>query len=69
MILYWKVKIFKRPKWNTELIIKTWPSEFNRVVTWRDFEVRTKEGERVGIASTQWVAVDLRGRRLNKNYR
>lgn len=58
MILYWKVRIFQRPKWKTELTIKTWPSEFNRVVTWREFEVYDKQGEQIAIASTQWVSID-----------
>ncbi len=68
MILYWKVKIKKRPKWKTELTIKTWPSEYNKVVTWREFEIYDKE-EKIGVASTQWVAIDLRSRRYIKNHR
>lgn len=39
MLLYWKVKTFKRPRWNTELTIKTWPRKFEKVSSWRDFEV------------------------------
>lgn len=69
MILYWKVKIFKRPKWKTDLTVRTWASEYNRVVTWREFEVYSEQGEKVAIASTQWVAVDLRERKCTKNYR
>ena len=65
MILYWKVKIIKRPKWKTELKIKTWPSEFNRVLTWREFEVYDKE-EKIAVASTQWVAIDLRDANIIK---
>ncbi len=69
MILYWKVKIFKRPQWKTELTIRTWASGYNRAVTWRDFEVYDEQDKKIAVASTQWVAIDLRERRNTKNYR
>ncbi len=39
MLLYWKIKIYSRPKWNTKLIVKTWPRKIEKVSSWRDFEV------------------------------
>ncbi len=66
MILYWKIKIFKRPKWSTELIVKTWGREFSKIYTWRDYEVYSKEGEKIAISSTQWVSIDTQKGSLRK---
>ena len=60
MLLFWKVKINKRPHWNTELTVKTWPRKFEKVSSWRDFEVYDESGEKVAIATTNWVLVDAR---------
>ena len=43
MILYWKIKLEKRPKWDSELTVKTWVSEFTKVSSWREFEVYFEE--------------------------
>lgn len=58
MILYWRVKIIERPKWNEELTIKTWGRNFSRVSTWRDFEVYDKNNRKIAIATTEWVLID-----------
>lgn len=66
MLLYWKVKIFKRERWNTEITVKTWPREFSKISSWRDFEVYGKEGEKIAIASTEWVLIDAKKGRIGK---
>lgn len=71
MVLYWKIKMYKRPHWDTELVIKTWPRKFSKVSSWRDFEIYTaKDGEKIGIAASEWVLIDTRkfgiGRITNK---
>ena len=58
MLLFWKLKFFKRPRWNTELTVKTWPRKFEKVSSWRDFEVFDEQGKQVAIASTEWVLID-----------
>ncbi len=58
MLLFWKVKFFKRPIWNTDLVIKTWARSFNRISSWRDFEVYDSNGEKIAIATTEWVLID-----------
>lgn len=60
MILYWKIKVLKRPRWNTELTVKTWGREFSKVSTWREYEAYDSLGEKIAIASTEWVAVDAK---------
>ena len=58
MILYWKIKVSSRPRWNEELTIKTWPRKFEKVSSWRDFEVYDENGNLVLIATTNWVLID-----------
>lgn len=60
MLLFWKVKFFKRPRWNTDLVIKTWARSFNKISSWRDFEVYDPNGEKIAIATTEWVLIDVK---------
>lgn len=60
MLLYWKVKVFKRPCWDTEIVVKTWGRDFSKVSCWRDFEAYNNEGEKILIASTEWVLIDAK---------
>ena len=60
MLLYWKIKVLKRPGWNKELTIKTWPRKFEKVSSWRDFEVYDDKGNLAIIATTQWVLIDVK---------
>lgn len=66
MLLYWKIKTFKRPRWNTELLIKTWPRAFEKVSSWRDFEMYDNEGNLVVIGTTQWALIDAKAGKLSK---
>lgn len=58
MILDWKLKTFSAPSWNTILTIKTWPRNFTRVSSQRDFEVYGANNELVALASSRWVLID-----------
>lgn len=58
LILNWRLKVISRPTWNTELTVKTWPSKFDKLYAYRDFEVRTSNGELVAIATSKWVLVN-----------
>lgn len=66
MLLYWRIKAFKRPGWNKELTIKTWPRKFEKVSSWRDFEVYDDEGNLAIIATTEWVLIDVERQRVAK---
>ena len=65
MVLYWNLQIYKRPKWNSELEIKTWVREFSKISSWREFEIYC-EGEKIGIAISEWVAIDTLKNALSK---
>lgn len=58
MVLYWKIKLLKRPHWDTEITVKTWPRKFSKVSSWRDYEIYTQDGEKIGMAASEWVLID-----------
>jgi len=60
MLLYWKVKFFKRPCWNSEITVKTWARKFLKVSSFRDFEVYDKEEKLIAIGTTEWVLIDTK---------
>lgn len=66
MLLYWKIKTFKRPCWDTELIVKTWARKFEKVSSWRDFEVYDNDKNLICIGTTQWVLIDVKKKRPTK---
>lgn len=58
-LLYWKIKIFEKPKWNTKLRIKTWARKLEKVSSFRDFEVYDDNGRKIAIASSKWALLDV----------
>lgn len=67
ILMDWKLKVIKRPKYAEEITIKTWarPIEKHVFFTYRDFEVFCK-GEKVAIASSKWVLLDVNSKKLSK---
>ena len=59
LLLYWKIKIFSRPSWNTKVIVKTWAREIARIHSYRDFEVYDEAGNLIGIATSKWVLIQV----------
>lgn len=49
MILNWKVKIMDRPHWDSEVKVETWARKFDKVSSWRDFEMYNSEGKLIAI--------------------
>lgn len=58
IILYWQVKTFYNPKWNSKLTIKTWASDFSRITSHREFEVYDENNKLVAIASSKWALIN-----------
>lgn len=66
MLLYWKVKILKRPVWNTEVTVKTWVRDFDKISSWRDFEIYDDRQELIAIGTAKWVFIDTKTQRPAK---
>lgn len=63
LLLNWRVKVIKRSVYGDVLTVKTWPRQFDRISSYRDFEVLDESGEVVAIGSSKWFVMDLGSRR------
>lgn len=66
LLLNWKVQMFMHPQCDEELIVKTWPRVFDRLYSFRDFEVYDKNNNLVAIASSKWFAIDTETKKIKK---
>ena len=63
MLLDWKIKIIKRPKYNDEIKAETWSRKLERLYAYRDFQLKDKEGNIIAIGTSRWIFVDTERRR------
>lgn len=58
LLLNWKLQIFDRPIWETELKIKTWPQRTEKFYSFRDFEIYDGDGILVAKATSKWILIN-----------
>ena len=63
MILDWKMKVLKRPKYNDEVHAQTWSRKAERLYAYRDFKLKDNDGNIVAIGTSRWILVDIDRRR------
>ena len=66
LLLNWKLQVFSRPIWNSELTVKTWPSSSDKLYSYRDFEIYTKNNELVAKATSKWVLINTNTLNIEK---
>jgi len=59
------VRMFRYPAWKDEVTVETFPRGGRRVVAWRDFVVKDAGGEVIGLATSEWMIIDLATRRMS----
>lgn len=59
------VKMKHYPVWEDELTVETFPRGGRKIVAWRDFEVKDANGETIGVASSEWMIIDLKTRKVH----
>ena len=59
------VKMNRYPVWEDELTVETFPRGGRKIVAWRDFEVKDAQGETLGVASSEWMIIDLSTRKIH----
>lgn len=62
IILNWKLKVFSRPIWNTEITLKTWAKWEKSIYSCRDIEIYDDKNNIIAIATSKWILFDI-----NKN--
>ena len=63
ILLDWKVKVIKRPKYNEEIKAETWSRKVERLYAYRDFQIKDKEGNVIVIGTSRWIFMDIDRRR------
>ena len=58
-----KTRIWRYPRWDEEISIVTWPRAGRKITALRDFELHGADGESIGIATSEWMVLDLAARR------
>ncbi len=58
LLTSWQIIIYDMPKFNDEIIIKTWPTDFKAFTGLRNFEITSPEGITYVQANSLWAYVD-----------
>ena len=59
LLLEWKLKIIKRPRYLEKVKIKTWSKDAIKFYTYRDFEIYDEQNNIIALASSKWVLLDI----------
>lgn len=66
VVLNWKLQIYKYPKTEDTLHIRTWVRFDKNIYSIRDYEVLDSVGNRIAIGSSKWVPIDTETRKIVK---
>ena len=58
------VKMDRYPTWDEDVTVETFPRGGRKIVAWRDFEMKDVKGGTLGVASSEWMVIDLGTRRI-----
>lgn len=60
------VDIDRYPRWEDDLVIKTWPSGLDGLYATREFILRTPDDETLAKATSAWLVFDVESRRPSR---
>ncbi len=66
ILLDWKLKVIKRPKYGQNLEVCTWGREMKKIYTYRDFEIYDENNELCVIGTSKWALIDIYKGKLAK---
>lgn len=66
LVIEWKLKIIKRPKYGEEVIAKTWSKQAKKCYAFRDFELTDENGQIIAIATSKWVLINVKKGKIEK---
>lgn len=58
------VKMTRYPTWEENIKVVTFPRGGRKIVAWRDFEIKAENGEVIGLATSEWMLIDLATRKI-----
>ena len=66
ILLGWKLRVIKRPKYGQTIHVKTWGRDMLKAITYRDFEVYDEQNNLCAIATSKWALVNSENGRLTR---
>lgn len=66
VLLYWKIRVFKRPLYGEKLRIQTWGRNATKFYTFRDFYVYNEKEELVSMATSKWLLLNAETMNIEK---
>lgn len=66
ILLDWKVKVIKRPKYGQTLEVSTWSRKIERVYAYRDFEIYDEENNLCAIATSKWLLINIKTKKITR---
>lgn len=66
ILLGWKLKVIKRPKYGQTIHIKTWGRDMLKAFTYRDFELYDSENNLCAIATSKWTLINIDTSRVTR---
>ncbi len=54
-----KIQMYKYPKWQEKVIIRTWTRGSIGILCYRDFEILNSNGDTIGKATSAWLIIDI----------
>ena len=66
VLLDWKIKIIKRPKYGQVLDVSTWGRRMymKKAYTYRDFEIKDENGNLCVIGTSKWVLINIKSGKI-----
>lgn len=58
------VRMNRYPAWGDEVTVETFPRGGRKIVAWRDFILKDARGETLGVATSEWMVIDLSTRKI-----
>ncbi|MBQ6991848.1 MAG: hypothetical protein IJN50_02895 [Clostridia bacterium] len=66
IITNWKLNVINKPKYNEDIIVKTWVRKIDKLYYYRDFEILNEQGEKIAIATSRWILMDVKNKTAKK---
>ncbi len=61
-----EMHILSMPKWSEDISVETWSRGIEKLMAFRDYIIRDKDGKEAAKGTTSWVVVDIDKRRIQK---
>lgn len=66
VLLYWKIRIFERPRSGQAIKVRTWARNSTKAYTFRDFKMYDANNNLIAIATSKWALLNAQTMKIEK---